>query len=208
MSINFRALNARDQNYSRVIDLYKTAFTTVRNIPGWILKLKLSKGKVGFNSIYDANTWLGLMYSTEHMIGQVIDNKVGHELDHAEVVFVHFFAISDSIRSGGYGSKVLDSLKAKHLGKRIILNVENLDEQESNYAQRVKRRAFYEKNGFVSSGYVIEDSCEQLDMLIYGGSINKAEIDQIYGQLFKGVVRSWFKPTVLISGGESNFENN
>lgn len=193
MRISFQALNARDQNYSRVIDLYKTAFTTVRNIPRWILKLKLRKGKVGFNSIYDADNWLGLIYTTEHSLWQRVDHKV----EHKEVVFVHFFAISDSIRSGGYGSKVLDSLKAKHLGKRVILNVENLDEQESNYAQRVKRRAFYEKNGFVSSGYVIEDSNEQLDMLVYGGSINKAEIEVIYGQLFEGAFRSWFKPKVL-----------
>lgn len=186
MSISFSPVLAGDENYSRVIDLYKTAFTTVRHVPTWILKLKLRKGKSGFDSIYDADTWLGLIYTTEHK----------------ETVFVHFFAISDSIRSGGYGSKVLNFLKAKHLGKRIILNVENLNEQENNYSQRVKRRAFYEKNGFVSSGYVIEDSSEQLDMLIFGGSINKEEIEVIYGQLFKGILGPLFRPKVLISGSE------
>lgn len=189
MSINFRPLSATDENFSKVIDLYKSAFTTVRHVPAWMLKLKHRKGKVGFNSIYDGDTWLGLIYTTEHWFG--------HKTDHQETVFVHFLAISDAIRSGGYGSQVLDFLKAQCLGKRIILNVEILDESESNYPQRVKRRAFYDKNGFVSSGYVIEDTSEQLDMLISGGRIHKEEIEVIYRQLYRGIRGLLFRPKVL-----------
>ncbi len=102
MSINFRPLNQNDENNLRVIDLYKSAFTTSQNIPSWLLRFKLRKGKVGFNVIYTNDTWIGLIYTTEYK----------------NLVFVHFFAISQSCRSGGYGSKVIDFIKAKHTGKK------------------------------------------------------------------------------------------
>lgn len=185
MSINLRPLIASDPNYGSVINLYKTAFTTVRHVPAWILRLKLRKGRVGFNSIYDAKNWVGLIDFSQH----------------GNVLFVHFFAIDDSMRSGGYGSRVLGYIKAKYADKTIILNVENLDQQASNYAQRIKRRAFYENNGFVASGLAVQDSSEQMDMLIYGGHVTKSEVEDIYKSLYKGLWKSLskplFKPKVL-----------
>lgn len=184
MSINFRPLNQHDQNYGKVIDLYKSAFTTVRHVPAWILRFKLRKGQPGFNIIYDADSWLGLISTT----------------DYKDIIFVHFFAISESVRSGGYGSKVLDFIKATQPEKRIVLNVEILDEREKNYPQRVKRRAFYEKNGFVSSGFIIQDSREQLDMLILGGSITKVEIEELYRDLFDGIWGFLLRPKIISTG--------
>lgn len=157
MNINLQPLNQNDDNYSKVIELYKKAFTTYQHIPTWILKLKLRKGKVGFNVLYADATWIGLIYTTEFK----------------DIVLVHFLAISDSFRSGGYGSKVMDSMKVIHSGKRIVLNIEKLDKQEKNFQQRLKRKAFYEKNGFSSSGYFVKEPGEKLEMLIFGGGISK-----------------------------------
>ena len=136
MSINLQPLNQNDDNYLNVIDLYKSAFTTAQRIPTWFLRFKLRKGKAGFNILYANDTWIGLIYTTEYK----------------DIVLVHFFAISESYRSGGYGSKVIDSMKVTHSRKRIVIKIEQLDKREKNYPQRVKRKAFYEKNGFSSSG--------------------------------------------------------
>lgn len=181
MSINLRPLNQNDDNYSKVIDLYKTAFTTAQRIPTWFLRFKLRKGKVGFNILYADDTWIGLIYTTEYK----------------DIVLVHFFAISDSYRSDGYGSKVIDSMKVTHSRKRIVLNIEQLDKREKNYPQRVKRKAFYEKNGFSSSGYIVKEPGEKLEMLIFGGSISKEEIEAIYKSLFGSIIGFLLRPKII-----------
>ncbi len=181
MSINLRPLNQDDDNYLRVIDLYKSAFTTSQNIPSWLLRFKLRKGKVGFNVIYENDTWIGLIYMTEHK----------------GIVFVHYFAISESCRSGGYGSKVMDLIKVKHAGKKIVLNIEKLDKQTPNYQQRVKRKAFYQRNGFNSSGYIVQEPREELEMLIFGGCISKEEIEAMYKHLFGRIVGFLLRPKII-----------
>lgn len=181
MSINLRPLTKDDDNYSKVIELYKNAFTTAQRVPTWLLKFKLRKGKTGFNVVYEGDTWIGLIYTTEYK----------------DIILVHFLAISESFRSGGYGSKVMDSLKVTHCGKRIVLNIEKLDEKEKNYPQRVRRKAFYEKNGFSSSGYIVKEPGEELEMLIFGGSINKEEIEAMYKHLFGSVIGFLLRPEII-----------
>jgi hypothetical protein len=181
LKINFRPLDQNDANYLKVINLYKNAFTTAQRIPTWLLRFKLRNGKAGFNVLYADERWIGLIYTTEFK----------------DIVLVHFFAISDSLRSGGYGSKVIESLKMMHLGKRIVLNIEQLDKQEKNYPQRVKRKAFYEKNGFFSSGYILIEPREKLEMLIFGGSISKEEVADMYKELFGSIIGHLLKPKII-----------
>ncbi len=181
MKINLVPLSRSNDNYLDVIDLYKEAFTTVRNIPTWLLKFKLRNGKDGFNVIYAGDIWVGLIYTTEYK----------------DIVFVHFFAISESCRSSGYGSKVIDLLKTIHTNKKIVLNIEKLDERENNYKQRSKRKAFYQKNGFTSSGYIVKEPREELEMLIFGGHIHKEEIEAMYKYLFGSIISCFLKPKVI-----------
>jgi hypothetical protein len=181
LSINLRPLNKNDDNFSKVIDLYKKAFTTAQLIPTWILKFNLRKGKVGFNVLYADDTWIGLIYTTEFK----------------DIVLVHFLAISESFRSGGYGGKVMDSMKVMHSGKRIVLNIEKLDKQEKNFEQRIKRKVFYENNGFSSSGYFVKEPGEKLEMLIFGGSINKEEIEAMYKNLFGSIIGFILRPKII-----------
>ncbi|GAW97943.1 MULTISPECIES: GNAT family N-acetyltransferase [Colwellia] len=181
MNINLRPLSKSDENYFDVIDLYKKAFPEARHIPTWLLRYTLRKGKVGFNIIYAHDTWIGLIYITEY----------------TDIIFVQFLAIAESYRSAGYGSKVMASLKGTHSGKRIVLNIEELNQQTKNYKQRVKRKAFYEKNGFISSGYIVEEPGERLEMLIFGGNIGKEEIEAMYKKLFGSIIGFLFRPKVI-----------
>jgi GNAT superfamily N-acetyltransferase len=181
MNINLRPLSQSNDNYLDVIDLYKKAFTTARNIPTWLLKFKLRNGKDGFNVIYAGDIWVGLLYTTEHK----------------DIILVHFLAISESYRSDGYGSKVMDLLKITLANKRIVLNIEKLDKHEKNYEQRVKRKAFYEKNGFNSSGFIVKEPGEELEMLILGGTIQKTEIEAMYKDLFGSMLGYFIRPKII-----------
>jgi GNAT superfamily N-acetyltransferase len=181
MNINLRSLSNTDKNYLEVIDLYKIAFPEARNIPTWFLRYKLRKGKEGFSVIYMHDTWVGLIYITEYK----------------DLIFVQYLAIAESYRSAGYGSLVMDYLKHAHTGKRIVLNIEELDPQTKNYKQRVKRKAFYEKNGFISSGYIVKEPGEQLEMLIFGGSIAQEEIEAMYKKFFGSILGLLIKPKII-----------
>lgn len=181
MSINFRPFNKNDVNYSQVIDLYKKAFPGAERIPTFFLRYKLRNGQDGFNVIYDNDGWIGLIYSTEYK----------------DIVFIQFLAISESLRSEGYGSKVIRLMRHMQPEKRIVLNIEELDEQAANYLQRIKRKAFYEKNGFNSAGYIVKEPNERHEMLINGGSISKEEIEAMYKNLFGHIIGFFIRPTVI-----------
>ncbi|MEW6996080.1 GNAT family N-acetyltransferase [Colwelliaceae bacterium BS250] len=181
MSIKFIPLSKYDVNYSNVIELYKEAFTTVRWVPSWMLRYMMRKGKTGFSVIYENDTWIGLIYIT----------------DYKDIIFVHFFAISQFRRSFGYGSKVIDSMRDKYCENRIVLNIEELEELSENYSQRLKRKSFYVKNGFSSSGYIVQEPGERLEMLILDGNISKEEIEAMYKSLFGGILGSLYRPKVI-----------
>lgn len=181
MSINLKPLSKYDLNYLKVIDLYKHAFPGAQHIPTWLLRYKLRNGKAGFSSIYTDDTWIGLIYITEYK----------------DIIFIQFLAISESHHSGGYGSKVMDSMQDTYSGKRVVLNIEVLDSQIKNNPQRIRRKAFYEKNGFSSSGYIVLEPKEKLEMLIHGGSISKEEIEAIYKDLFGHFLSLFLRPKVI-----------
>nr|WP_181006274.1 GNAT family N-acetyltransferase [Shewanella insulae] len=181
VSINFRPFNKSDGNYSKVIELYKEAFPGAQRIPTFLLRFKLRKGKKGFSVLYDGEEWIGLIYLTQYR----------------DIVFVQFLAVSESIRSKGYGSKVMDALGDLYPEKRMVLNIEEVNEQARNYRQRIKRKAFYEKNGFISTGYLVKEPDQMQEMLIRGGSISKEEIELMYKELLGNIIGSLIRPRVI-----------
>ena len=181
MSIKFSPLSKYAPNYVDVIALYKEAFTTVRHVPSWMLRFMMRKGKPGFSVLYENDIWIGLLYTTEYK----------------DIVFVHFFAIAAAYRSKGYGSKVIDAMKEKFARNRIVLNIEELTQDSANYQQRVKRKAFYQKNGFSSSGYIVKEPEERLEMLNLNGNISQEEIQAMYKHLFGGVLGFLYRPKVI-----------
>lgn len=180
MSIRLLPISEYDENYPGVIALYRKSFPGAQRIPAWFLRFKLRNGKAGFSVLYSGDRWIGLIYLTEH----------------EDVVFIHFLAIAESCRSSGYGGQVLAAISDAHAGKRIILNIEPLDEQAANYRQRVKRKSFYERCGFRSSGYLVQEPGEQFEMLVLGGTISKREIEEIYRKLLGRILGLLLAPTI------------
>lgn len=164
MSINFVPVVADKKNSNRIESLYESAFPKSERAPFWFLRCKARQSNTFSNSLYDNETWIGLMYTFEY----------------GGIILVLYFAIDASCRSGGYGSKVLTALKEDHPDKRIVLTIESIDEQADNYEQRVKRKSFYEKNGFTSAGVIVEGLGQPFEMLISGGSITPEETRNVY----------------------------
>jgi GNAT superfamily N-acetyltransferase len=167
MSINFIPAVADKENFTRVKSLYENAFPKSERAPFWFLRYKAKQSNVSFNSLYDDETWIGLLYSMEYR----------------DILLVLYLAIDASCRSGGYGSKVLTALRADHPDKRIVLGIEKIDDQADNYAQRVKRKSFYEKNGYTFSGIIVEELGQPFEILVSGGSITPEETWAVWRSL-------------------------
>ena len=139
----------KQKDYRSVVELMITAFPPEERIPIWVLHLLSRKRNVNFHAWYDNREFCGITYTIES----------------EKMIFLLYFAVNAQQRSKGYGSRIIHELKQTAGGREIILNVEKPDQSAENNAQRMKRIAFYEKNGFYQSGFDLR--IEGTDYLVF-----------------------------------------
>lgn len=115
--------------------LYLQAFPKAERVPWWMLRLISHRKGIDLTAWMDGEIFCGFTCSVE------VDG----------LYFPVFFAVNEALRGQGYGSQILSRIRAEH--SRVSLNVETLDPAAPNYPERQRRFAFYEKNGFVDTGY-------------------------------------------------------
>ena len=153
-------------------ELFIRAFPREERPPLSFLLRRAKKGKGDFCALVDGGRFVGLTFVTE--------------TEH--VAALMFFAVEDSVRGKGYGSQVLKALQEKYAGKKIFLTIEPVDEKAANYTQRVKRKAFYVRNGFESMGYTVREAGVIYELLAYGGAVSKEEYRMVTEKLFGKVI--------------------
>lgn len=149
MELTVKNVNRRLNEYTQIKELIQTAFPENEQIPMWLLLLISKRKCVDFLAFYDDSTFCGISYTvrTEKM------------------VFVLYLAVSNKIRSKGYGSKILNHLKVLYKEKEIVLNIEPVDEKAENNSQRIRRLEFYKKNGFSDTGEFFRNKAEKYSIL-------------------------------------------
>lgn len=115
--------------------LYHTAFPKEERLPWWILWLNARRKGIDLTAWMNGDLFCGFTAS------------VTVERLH----FLLFFAVDTPLQGKGYGSAILSALRESY--RDVVLNVELLEENASNYPQRLRRFAFYRKNGFYDTGY-------------------------------------------------------
>lgn len=155
----------------KVIKLYNEAFPKEERIPIWLLKLLARKNKANFYGIYDNGKFIGLIYN----------------IYYKDIVFIFYLAIDKELRGQGYGSKVLEYIKYKYSKHRIILSIEQVNKNSSNYKQRMKRKEFYVKNGFKDANYTIKERNVIYEMLYYNENYKKVDLQE-----FENMMKNYF----------------
>ncbi len=69
--------------------------------------------------------------------------------------YLMFLCIDPEKRCRGYGSEALAILKGLYPGKQHIVDFEMPDESADNNEQRIRRRNFYLRNGYLETGKVL-----------------------------------------------------
>ena len=161
--------------YRQVKEIYKEAFPESERVWSWYLLLMSKRNSVDYVAYYDDDKICGFTYS-------VVSD---------ELVCVVYIAVKNELRSKGYGSAIMDSLKEQYKGKIISLNVEELDASADNFVQRKRRIDFYLKNDMIDTGYRIRK--ESGDFYIFSDS-DKFTADMYRSSMYRYSFGTYMAP--------------
>ena len=97
-----------------------------------------------------------------------------------KIVFVMFFAVDAALRSKGFGSAILKEIQKKYPTKKIIISIEPCDETAPDIEIRKKRKAFYLRNGYKETGYMIKLAGVVQEIIIANGEFNKSQFKRFF----------------------------
>ncbi len=125
-------------DYSEIKAFMKRVFPKEELMPIWFINLLTIKKNYEFKAYYDGEVFIGVLFTIEFK----------------DTLFVFYLAVNDMLHSQGYGSKLVQILYEKYPEKSVTLFIETMDDtMAENYEQRVKRLAFYQRNGFVQTSF-------------------------------------------------------
>lgn len=95
--------------------------------------------------------------------------------------FLLYLAVDPAFRCCGYGSQVLEKLKAEHPGETIFVDVEPPEGEDIEI--RSRRVRFYERHGFVSNGILVLPPDERYVLMSCGGKMDLDETRAFFKEL-------------------------
>lgn len=119
--------------------LYRTAFPKAERAPLWRLIRGNAKKMCAMEAIFRGDLFAGLTV--------VIEREA--------FTYLFFLAVEENMRGAGCGGEILKRLSSGCGAKPLILDMERV-EPSPNYDQRIKRKTFYERNGFRSAEFYYE----------------------------------------------------
>ncbi len=193
MKLHFTSYHRSKALEQTLDELFDQAFPPEEQVPLFLMKLRARQGKAGYYGIYEGKNLVGLLYN----------------IYYKDMIYVLFLAIDENCQGKGYGGRVLQALQRRYPDKRIYLCIETMDPKADNYEQRLRRKAFYERNGFkllsfqMKEGFMTYDTmavagrepevtkreCEALMVYFFGiwglSIYGKQIVDKISGKTFK-----------------------
>ena len=160
------------RTYREVKRLYLSAFPPEERRPFFSLwLLSAIKAPVSLRAYMDGKDLGGFVLS----------------VDSGKYLYISFIAVNPALRGKGYGSRMLEALRQQHPGRPLLVEVEAPDPAADNQAQRVKRMAFYEKNGFFDLDRTITGRGVTYKILSTEGTFDRAAYREIFSHLSFGL---------------------
>ncbi len=103
---------------------------------------------------------------------------------HKDIVLLDYFAVSPVLRGQGIGSEVLKLLNQRYQGKRILLEIEDPEEPCKNRGERLRRKAFYLRNGLTVQNYKVWLFGIKMLILTNGATVSYEEYHEIFEAVF------------------------
>ena len=165
--------NERDN----IKELYLKAFPKEERKPFSLIVEKQAEGGADMFSIEENGQFAGLAIPAYN----------------DDIVLLVFFAISDTMRGKGCGSKALKLIMDKYRGKRFILEIEDTNAPAPNSDQRIRRKNFYIKNGLINTGLMADVMGVEMEVLGNTNSITFDEYWNVYNKAFGSEISKQIK---------------
>ena len=156
MRLDITKVKLRSRNIKRI---YFDAFSKNERMPFFMMILMSKLWNTQFLSFYDGDIPCGFIYFA-------VNRKM---------VFIMFLAVDESLRAKGYGSAILKEIKNRYPDKKIMVSIEPCDDSAPDIEVRKRRKAFYRKNGYGETGYMIKLSGVVQEIMITNGDFDKKE---------------------------------
>ncbi len=112
-----------------------------------------------------------------------------NSISHGDITNIVYFAVVPELRSRGYGSQILQTIREKHPDSRIVVDIEV--EEDSKDAEelerRNRRRDFYLRNGFGASPVDYHWQGEHYRLLTAGGTVTEKEFRNFWKEILKDI---------------------
>ena len=118
-----------------VSDLFLEAFPEDERPPLLVFLRSLQKKEITMLIFYDEDKFIGFAYLAIYQ----------------DICCIYFLAVSKPYRHQGYGGQILEILKQEYHDYVLMLAYEEVDPKYENYRERVLRKAFYTKHGFIDN---------------------------------------------------------
>lgn len=106
-------------------------------------------------------------------------------LSHNEIIYLLYFAMSSKYRNRGFGSCALELIKKINNNKVILADIEQEHHDSINKLQRIKRKKFYLRSGFVSTGITYIQQNTEFEILSFGGSVTNEDLADFWDNVPK-----------------------
>ena len=159
-------------NSTDIKRLYFEAFPKKERMPFPMMVAMSKLWNTQFLSFYDGDTPCGFVYLA-------LNRKI---------VFIMFLAVDKNLRSKGYGSAILGEIAKKYPDKKIVISIEPCDEASADIELRKRRKAFYIRNGYEETGYMVKLSGVVQEIIITQGTFNKQEFRSFFALYSNGTM--------------------
>lgn len=139
--------------------LYKAAFPKEERKPMTFIHKLRREGKCVIHSATENGKFIGLAI-------MLTDEKFA---------LLDYLAVDPSLRSMGYGAKILDELREIYADKCLFLERETVLNSVENAHDRDRRRRFYLKNGLSDTGIYVNVYTVEMTLMTFGKSITFEE---------------------------------
>ena len=113
--------------------LYRSAFPRAERKPFSVILQKYREGKMDIWCLERAGSFLGLVIT----------------INGPSLILVDYLAVAENARGRGVGTAALDAIRTCYKGRDIFLEIESVYDEAPNLSERLRRKAFYLRNGLV-----------------------------------------------------------
>ncbi len=161
--------NPSKENLRLLKQLYSRTFPISEKKPFGLMLKKRTEGTMELMTVEENDgTFLGFVIT----------------ILHKDIVLLDYFAVSPAQRGKGIGSEVLQLLHERYPGKRILLEIEDPEYPCKNKEERLRRQAFYLRNGFTVQDYTVWLFGVKMLILTNGTTVSFDEYHEIFEAVF------------------------